>query len=114
MPEESKSIGEAYQKVSKEGFDAAVRSLSEVNKGFQALAAEVTGYSTNAFEDGIRTWEQLLGAKSVEQAIEVQSQYAKRAYDSYMAEISKLGEMCIGLARNVSKPVEQAAARKVT
>jgi hypothetical protein len=31
-----------------------------------------------------------------------------------MAEISKLGEMCIGLARNVSKPVEQAAARKVT
>jgi hypothetical protein len=99
--------------VSKEGFDAAVRSLSEVNKGFQALAAELTGYSKNAFEDGLRTWEQLLGAKSVEQAIEVQSQYAKRAYDSYMAEISKLGEMCIGLARNVSKPVEQATARKV-
>ena len=28
MPEEFESIGEAYQKVSKEGFDAAVRSLS--------------------------------------------------------------------------------------
>jgi hypothetical protein len=37
MPEEFKGIGEAYQKVSKEGFDAAVRSFGEVNKGFQAL-----------------------------------------------------------------------------
>ena len=50
------------QKVSKEGFDAAVRSLGEVNKGFQALAAEVTGYSKNAaFEYisrlGVRYWQ---------------------------------------------------------
>ena len=113
MPEELKSIGEAYQKVSKEGFDAAVRSLGEVNKGFQALAAEVTGYSKNAFEDGIRAWGQLLATKSVDQAIEIQSQYAKRAYDSYMAEMSKLGEMWVGLARNASRPAEQAVTRKV-
>ena len=113
MPEEFKSIGEAYQKVSKEGFDAAVRSLGEVNKGFQALAAEVTGYSKNAFEDGIRAWEQLLAAKTVDQAIEIQSQYAKKAYDTYMTEMSKLSQMCVGLARNASKPVEQAVTRKV-
>ena len=45
MPEELKSIGEDYQKLSKDGFDAAVRSFAEVNKGFQALTAEVTDYS---------------------------------------------------------------------
>jgi hypothetical protein len=73
MPEELKSIGEAYQKVSKEGFDAAVRLLSEINKSCQALAAEVTGYSKNALEDGVRAWEQLLAAKTVDQAINIQS-----------------------------------------
>ena len=103
---------EEFQKVGKDGFDAAVRSFGEVNKGFQAIAAEVTGYSKRAFEDGTRTFEQLAGAKSVEQAIEIQSQYVKRAYDAYTAEVSKLGEMYVGLARNAYQPVKSALAKK--
>lgn len=104
---------EDFQKVGKDGFDAAVKSFGEVNKGFQAIAAEVTDYSKKAFEDGTRAFEQLIGAKSVEQAVEIQSQYAKKAYDSYIAEVSKLGEMYAGLARDVCKPVEVAFNRKV-
>jgi hypothetical protein len=68
-------------------------------------------YSKTAFEDAMRTWEQLLAVKSLEQAMEIQSQYAKRVYDNHMAELSKLGEMCVGMARDVSKPVEQASKR---
>jgi hypothetical protein len=112
MPEELRSIGEEYQKLSKEGFDAAVRSFAEVNKGFQALTAEVNDYSNKAFEDGCRAWEQLVGAKSFDRAFEIQSQYAKEAYDNYIAEVSKLGEMYASLARNAYKPVEQAVAKK--
>ena len=40
-------------------------------------------------QDTARTWEQPIGAKSVEQVIGIQSQYAKRAYDAYVAEASK-------------------------
>ena len=83
-----------------------VRSLGEVNKGLQAIAAEVTGYSKKAVEDSMRAFEQLIDAKSLEQAIEIQSQYTKKAYDAYMAEMSKLGEMYVGLAKNAYKPVE--------
>ena len=64
---------EEFQKVGKDGFDAAVKSFGEMNKGFQAIAAEVTDYSKKAFEDGTRAFEQLIGAKSVEQAVEIQS-----------------------------------------
>ena len=46
--------------------------------------------------------------KSVEQAFEIQSQYAKRAYDAHLAEVSKLGEMYVGLVRDAYKPVERA------
>jgi len=70
---------EEFQKVGKDGFDATVRSFGEVNKGFQAIAAEITDYSKKAFEDSTRAFEQLIGAKSIEQAIEIQSQYAKKA-----------------------------------
>jgi hypothetical protein len=104
---------EEFQKVGKDGFDATVRSFGEVNKGFQAIAAEITDYSKKAFEDGTRAFEQLIGAKSIEQAVEIQSQYAKKAYDTYIAEMSKLGEMYVGLAKDAYKPVETALSRKV-
>jgi hypothetical protein len=105
---------EEFQKVGKDGFDAAVKSFGEMNKGFQAIAAEVTDYSKKAFEDGTRAFEQLIGAKSVEQAVEIQSTYAKKAYDTYIAEMSKIGEMYAGLARDAYKPVETALAKKVS
>ena len=103
---------EEFHKVGKDGFDAAVRSFGEMNKGFQAIAAEVTDYSKKAFEDSTRAFEQLIGAKSIEQAIEIQSQYAKKAYDTYMAEMSKIGEMYVGLAKDAYKPVEAVMAKK--
>ena len=104
-------FGEEFQRASKDGFDASVRSLGEWNKGFQAIAATVADYSKKSFEDGTRAWEQLIGVKSVEQAWEIQSQYAKKAFDAYDAHASKLSEMYVDLARNAYRPVEQATAR---
>ena len=104
-------FGEEFQKAGKDGFDASVQSFGEVNKGFQAIAATVTDYSKKAFEDGTRAFEQLISAKTVEQAWEIQSQYAKKAFDAYIAQASKLTEMYVDLARSAYKPVEQAAAK---
>jgi hypothetical protein len=42
------------QRMSKEGFDAALRSYGELNKGFQAITAKVTDYSKKVFEDPTR------------------------------------------------------------
>jgi phasin family protein len=105
--------GEQFQRASQEGFDAAVRAYGEANKGLQAIAAEVADYSKTALEDATRAFQQLVTAKSAEQAFEIQSQYAKKAYDAYVAEASKLGEMWVGLAREAYKPVERAVAKTV-
>lgn len=106
-------IGQQFQNVGKEGFDAVVRAYGEANKGLQAIAAEVTDYSKTAFEDATRAFQQLISAKSAEQAFEIQSQYAKRAFDAYFTQMSKLGEMWVDLARETHKPVERAIGKKV-
>jgi hypothetical protein len=80
-------------------------------KGFQALAAEMMNYSKAAFDDAIRTWEQLIGVKSLEQAIQIQSDYAKRVYENHMAELSKLGEMTVGMVRDAPKQVEETSRK---
>jgi hypothetical protein len=102
MTEHSK-IADEFQKVGKERFEAAVRSYGDVNKGFQAVVSEFADYSKKAFEDGTRALEQLAGAKSVEQKVEIQSQYVKKAYEAHVAEMTKLGEMYASLAQSAFK-----------
>ena len=113
MSEPFEKLSADFQQMGKEGIEAAIRSYGEVNKGLQGIAVKVAAYSKKSFEDATRAFEQLMGAKSVEQAIAIQSQYAKKAYDTYITEVSKLGEMYVGMARDAYRPIEQATTRKV-
>ncbi len=112
MIEPIQKATEDFQKATKDNYDAVLRSYGELSKGFQAIGARVTDYSKRAFEDATRAFEQLIGAKSLEHAIEIQSQYAKKAYDSWVSEATKLGEMYAAVARDAYKPVEKAVAKR--
>src|SRR4029079_7549628 len=111
MADEANRLGQQAQERMQGGFEAASRSFTEANKGFQTLAAEMMEYSKAAFDDAIRTWEQLIGVRTLEQAIQIQSDSAKRCYENHMAEWRKLGEMTVALVRDASKPVEDASRR---
>jgi hypothetical protein len=113
MLEQFQNANNDFQKMGKDNYDAMVRSYGELNKGLQAIAARWTAFSKDAFEDATRTFEKLVGVKSFEQAIEIQSAYAKRAYDSWVAEATKIGEMYADVAREAYKPVEKAVTKKV-
>jgi len=111
VQERTQRMGREYQSAAKSGFEAASRSFTEANRGFQALASEMTDFSKRRFEDVFRAWEQLLRARSFPDVIEVQTQYAQRAYDAYTSEMSKLGEIYLATTRSASKPVEDASRR---
>lgn len=103
---------EQFQKASKNNYDAMLRSYGELNEGFQAIAKRWTEFSKQSFEDATRALEQMIGAKSLEQAFEIQSNYANKAYDNWMAEMSKMGEIYKSTATDAYKPVEQAMTKK--
>jgi hypothetical protein len=96
------------QKISQTNMDTVMKAFGEWNKGWQAIAAEMTDYTKKSFEEGTATFEKLASVKSVEQAIEIQTGYAKRAYDGYMHQMSKIGGMYAELAKEAYKPVEKA------
>ena len=114
MLEPFQKANEEFQKMGKDNYDAVLRSYGELSKGFQAIGTRVTDYSKQAFEDATRAFEQLVGAKSFEHAIEIQSQYAKKAYDTWVAEASKIGEMYATVARDAYKPVEKAVTKRAS
>jgi len=112
MIESIQKTTEEFQKAGQDNYDAMVRSYGELNKSFQAIAKRWTNFSKQSFEDATRAWEQMIGAKSLEYAMEIQTNYAKKAYDNWMTEMSKIGEMYSSAARDAYKPVEQAMAKK--
>src|SRR4029453_4674207 len=99
---------EDFQKFGQFNMDATIKAFGEGNKGGQAIAAEMGDYTKRSFEESTATFEKLLSAKSVEQAVEIQTGFAKRAYDGYMHQLSKIGGMYAELAKEAYRPVERA------
>lgn len=97
---------EDLQQVGKENVDSTLKSMGALSKGAQAIAVEVADYSKKAFEDGTAALEKLFGAKSFDKAIEVQTEYAKTAYEGFVAKASKIGELYADLAKETYKPFE--------
>ena len=97
---------EEFQKLGKDNVDVAMKQFGTVSKGWQAIATEVADYSKKSFEDGSAALERLFGAKSLEKAIEVQSDYAKTAYEGFVAQATKFGELYTDLAKETYKPFE--------
>jgi hypothetical protein len=102
---------EDLQAVTKDNVDAALKSFGAVSKSGQAIAVELADYSKKSFEQGAATLEKLFGVKSFEKAFEVQSDYAKSAYEGFVAEASKIGELYADFAKETYKPFEAALAR---
>ncbi len=94
------------QMFGKENVDATMKSFGAVSKGVQAIAVEAADYSKKSFEEGTAAFEKLFGAKSVEKALEVQQNYLKSAYENFVAETTKFGELYANLAKETYKPYE--------
>jgi phasin family protein len=99
------------QKMSKDSMDMAMASFGTWTKNAQAIATEVADYSKKSFEGSAAAWEKLMGAKSLEKAMEVQSEYLKSSYEDFVAQSTKLGELYTGLAKEAYKPFEGVMAK---
>ena len=102
---------EDLQTVGKENVDATLKSFGALTKSGQAIAVELADYSKKAFQDGSSALEKLFGVKSLDKAIEVQTEYAKTAYEGFVAEATKLSGLYSDLAKEAYKPFEGIYAR---
>ncbi len=101
------------QKLGKDNLDTAMKSFGTVSKGVQAIAGEVADYSKKSFEEGSAALEKLLGAKSLDKAMEIQTSYAKTAYEGFVAQATKIGELYADLAKETYKPFENFVGKSV-
>jgi hypothetical protein len=99
-----------FQKFSKEQLDAFTAASTALSKGLQDIAVESADYLKKAFAGGSAMFEKLLGARTVESAIQIQTDYAKQSYDGFLAQATKVSELYTRVASDALKPVTAAYA----
>ena len=98
-------------KAGKEFFDAGLKNFAALSKNVQALAVEATEYSRKSFEEGTATLEKLTGARSLEKVVEIQSDYARKAYEGFVAQATRVSELYAEIAKDAYKPFENVVVK---
>ena len=100
------------QQLAKGNMDAATQSFSAASMGFQAIATEVANYSNRSLQGHMTAMEQVMTAKSPEQAMQVQTEYVKSAYEAYVAQGTKITELYSNLCKDCYKPFADLIGNK--
>jgi hypothetical protein len=102
------------RKLGNDSLDASVKSFGALANSAQLIASEMANYSKKSFEEGGKAMEKLLGAKTVEQAVQVQADFAKNAYEDFVAGLTKISELYADLAKETYKSFEPYVAKDVS
>jgi hypothetical protein len=80
-------------------FQVPQSIFTEFSSRWMAVATEMSEYMKRRFDDGSATFARLMAAKSVEEAVEIQTAFAKRAYEAQLKQMVWIGGMYAELAK---------------
>jgi phasin family protein len=90
----------------KDTVEAYMKSATVAGKGIENINSELYSYSKDAIEESIAAGKAILGSKSVHEAFELQTDYAKSAFDSYVSELTKFSELVNTAAKDSFAPLQ--------
>lgn len=96
---------EEMQKLSKENFDACVQAATVMAKGFETIGRAWMSYTQEAMEQSASTAKALLGVRTLREAVDLQTDFAKSSFDKFIAETTKLSEQGVKVANEASAPL---------
>lgn len=106
LQEQAREQGDAAMQQAREQSDAAIASANQVAASVQAITAAYSDYARKAMQDGSEFMVKLAGVKAPSDVIALQSEYAKTAYEEFVAEAKKISGLYADLAKRAYKPLE--------
>jgi phasin family protein len=93
----------------KETMEAYVASAQAAGKGMEALTATTVDYTKAALEKGIAAAKSVTGAKSFQEVVELQADYAKTSLDAFLAHLNKSTDLMAASMKDSMKPLNERA-----
>lgn len=95
---------DAVVSYNKDTAEAVMKSATTAGKGIESINSEIYSYSKQSIEDSVAATKAVLGSKSVHEAFEFQTDYAKSAFEAYVAELSKISELATAATKDTYAP----------
>jgi hypothetical protein len=89
----------SHQQNGEKLLDTGAALASTFPSGLQAIATAYGDYTKKSFEDTKSFVEKLSGVRSLDKAIEIQTEFAKTAYETFVSESQKIGALYADLAK---------------
>ena len=102
---------EDIQSYGKDQFEQAVSCASSFQSGISAIASAYGDYGKKSYEDTKSFIEKLSGVKSLDKVLEAQNEFAKTAYETFVADSQKIAGLYGDLAKQAFKPLEGIVAK---
>ena len=90
---------------SRETFDAVVQSSTAAAKNVETVFAEVVAFSKKNIEDSVTAAKDIAAVRSPEALSSVHSRYAQQAFENYLSQMTRLGDLFISASKEVSEPI---------
>ncbi|HEY0571855.1 MAG TPA: phasin family protein [Enterovirga sp.] len=100
------------QKLGKDNVDAAMKSFGAISKGAQTVAVEVADFAKRSFEQSTATVEKLVGVRTLDKALEIQTEFARTSYEAFVAQASKIGELYTNMAKEAYAPIQTLVSKQ--
>ena len=98
---------------SKRNLEAVVESVTAATKGAETLSNEAMSYTKKAVESQVEQARALSGARSVQEVVELQTNYAKTAMETYIAQMNKAAEIMSSVVKESFRPLNERATALV-
>ena len=95
---------------SKLNLEAIAESAGAAAEAAQSLGAQAAAFGKKALEDQVATAQKLATAKSVQEAFDIQTGYAKSAVESYLAELGRWSDSFTSSMQRSMKPLNDRVA----
>jgi phasin family protein len=95
--------------LSKQAFEAWMESATVASRGVEAMNGRVMAYAKKSMEDGVAAAKSISGAKSLKEVVDIQTAYAKTAFESYVSEMTKMADFAQSVTQDAIKPLNERA-----
>jgi phasin family protein len=95
---------DAFLGYSKDNAEAVMKSATITGKSIESINSEIYSFSKSSIEDTVAAAKAVMGSKSVHEAFEFQTDFAKSAFESYVAELSKISELATSATKEAYAP----------
>ena len=89
----------------KETLDAVIASGNVVAKGVEDLGRAVSSFTQTSLEDNLAVAKRVLGAKSLPEVMQLQSDWAKASLSGMFAESARLQELSFRVTNDAFGPI---------